>query len=86
MAIFCECREKSVCCPKKRLTVHFGQKGASDYTIHGDDDRKEQYLARHEANERWDDPFTAGSLAKNLLWNKKTLKASIADFKQQFDL
>ena len=34
-------------------TVSFGQKGASDFTKHGNTDRKEAYIARHKKNEDW---------------------------------
>jgi hypothetical protein len=58
----------------------------SDYTIHKDNERKERYLTRHEKNEEWDKPTTPGALSRWILWNKKTLKASIADFKKRFNL
>jgi hypothetical protein len=29
-----------------KKTVHFGQKNASDYTIHNDTERKERYIKR----------------------------------------
>ena len=57
----------------------------SDYTMHKDDERKERYLTRHEKNEEWDKPTTPGALSRWILWNKKTLKASIADFKKRFN-
>lgn len=71
---------------KKIKTVHFGAKGMSDYTIHKDEDRKKRYLDRHRKNENWKDPMTAGSLSKNILWNKETLSSSIKDFKKKFNL
>ena len=71
---------------RKIKTVHFGAKGMSDYTIHKDDDRKKRYLDRHRKNENWKDPMTAGSLSKNILWNKETLSSSIEDFKKKFNL
>tara|TARA_R110001592_G_scaffold32514_2_gene113786 strand:- start:2914 stop:3183 length:270 start_codon:yes stop_codon:yes gene_type:complete len=70
----------------KEKVVSFGQAGASDYTINKDDERKERYLRRHRANEDWNNFLTAGSLSRFILWNKKTLKASIADFKKRFKL
>jgi hypothetical protein len=66
--------------------VHFGQRGAEDYTIHKDDERKRLYLLRHKKNENWNNPMTAGALSRFVLWNKKTLRESIADFKKRFDL
>tara|TARA_B100001094_G_C18142127_1_gene778501 strand:+ start:1223 stop:1498 length:276 start_codon:yes stop_codon:yes gene_type:complete len=68
--------------PKK--TVHFGAAGYEDYTTHGDEERKKSYLARHKPRENWDDPRTAGSLSRWILWNKKSLNASIRDFKNRF--
>jgi len=67
-------------------TVHFGAEGMSDYTLHRDPARKRRYLARHAARENWDDPLTAGSLSRWVLWNKPTRNASIDDFKRRFRL
>jgi hypothetical protein len=69
---------------ERRKTIHFGAKGYSDYTIHKDEERKERYLARHKKRENWRDPTSAGALAALILWNKKTLKASIEDYKRKF--
>jgi hypothetical protein len=66
--------------------VKFGASGYEDYTIHKDPARKERYLQRHKANENWNDPQTAGSLSRWILWNKPTLRESIQDFKQRFNL
>ena len=59
-------------------TIHFGAAGYEDFTTHKDPKRKARYLARHK-NENWDDPETAGFWARHLLWNKDTIKDSIAD-------
>ena len=78
MAIFEDCntgREK---------TVHFGAAGASDFTHHHDEARKQRYLDRHRKNENWNNPTTAGCLSKFILWNKTSLRASIADYKRRF--
>ena len=64
--------------------VHFGAAGAEDFTIHGDEERKRRYLLRHKARENWDDPRTAGALSRWILWNKKSLRESIKDFKKRF--
>ena len=71
---------------KKVKTVHFGLKGGSTYIDHGNDKKKDAYIARHRVNENFNDPMTAGSLSYHILWNKKTLSASIADFKKRFNL
>lgn len=65
-------------------TVHFGAKGYSDYTIHKDDERKNRYLIRHKSNENWNNPLSPGALSRWILWNKKTLRASILDYKKKF--
>ena len=59
-----------------KKTVSFGQKNASDYTLHKNDDRKNRYIDRHKKNENWglSGIETAGLYAKNLLWNKQATK------------
>ena len=64
----------------------FGSFGYSDYLHHKDDERKGRYILRHMKNENWKDPTKAGTLSLYILWNKKTLKASIADYKRKFKL
>ena len=77
---------------KKMKTTHFGQRGASDYTKHGDKERMERYLERHgggfetSTKEDWKDPTTAGSLSRWILWNKPGLKSSFDDYKSRFGL
>ena len=66
--------------------VYFGASGYEDYTIHKDLARKEMYIKRHEKNENWNNPMTAGALSRWILWNKQTLSESIADYKQKFRL
>lgn len=67
-------------------TVHFGQKGYSDYTKHKDYDRMKNYLARHKTRENWGKSgiTTAGFWSRWLLWNKPTLKDSIKDVEKRF--
>ena len=69
----------------KIKTIHFGQEGSSDYTKNKDENRKKAYLARHRKNENWEDPMTAGSLSRWILWNKTSLQASIDDYKKRFN-
>ena len=67
-----------------RKTIYFGAKGASDFTLHKNEERKQGYINRHRKNEDWTDPKTAGFYAKNILWNKPTIQASIKDTNQRF--
>ena len=77
---------------KKIKTTHFGQRGASDYTKHGDKERMQRYLERHgggtttSTKEDWKDPTTAGALSRWILWNKPSLSASFSDYKSRFGL
>ena len=72
---------------EKTTTTHFGARGMSDYTKHGDEERMERYLARHDNDrEDWTDPTTAGALSRWILWNKPSLSASFNDFKKRFNL
>ena len=71
---------------KKIKTTHFGARGMSDYTKHGDKDRMKLYESRHKKNEHWNRPMTAGSLSKNILWNTPSLAGSFNDYKRRFGL
>ena len=66
--------------------THFGAAGMSDYTRHKDPARKKRYEARHRSRENWRNPKSAGSLSKYILWNKPSLRDSIADYKRKFNL
>jgi len=70
----------------KEKKTDFGQAGANDYTITGDEEAKKRYLKRHAKDLNTKDPTRAGYLAIFILWNKKTLKASIQDYKKRFNL
>tara|TARA_R110002126_G_scaffold13083_1_gene55710 strand:+ start:305 stop:601 length:297 start_codon:yes stop_codon:yes gene_type:complete len=70
----------------KTKTIYFGSAGASDFTKNKDEKRKQLYINRHRKRENWTVPDTAGSLAKHILWNKPTLRASITDYKRRFNL
>jgi GNAT superfamily N-acetyltransferase len=69
----------------KEKVVPFGQKGYSDFTKHKDTKRRQRYIDRHSGmGEDWKDPTTPGALSRYILWNKKTLRASLKDFKKKF--
>ena len=69
-----------------KKTIHFGQKGASDMTQHKDEDRKQNYIARHKKREDWTKSGvdTAGFYAKHVLWNKDTLTKSVDNLNKRF--
>ena len=66
--------------------IHFGQRGADDFTTSKDESKKISYLKRHAPREDWSDPNTAGFWSVHLLWNRKTLIESIADIEKRFGL
>ena len=72
---------------KKVKTTHFGLDTGSTYIDHKDEDKKKAYIARHSKNnENWNYYKSAGSLSRYILWNKTSLKDSIADYKKKFNL
>jgi hypothetical protein len=86
-ATFCKCKIKDDCKGTNHKTVHFGLKGSQTYLDHKDKDKREAYLARHKANENWNDPDTAGALSRWILWGPYTsLSKNINYFKNKFKL
>jgi hypothetical protein len=72
-----------------KKTVHFGQEGAEDYTMHKDAARQERYVNRHNnERENWTTSgiTTAGFWSRWLLWNKPSLKASAKDIEKRFNV
>ena len=70
----------------KEKTTQFGAKGMDDFTLTNDEEQKERYQQRHKKDLETGDPTRAGYLAYYLLWNKKTLSASIRDYKSRFGM
>ena len=78
----------------REKTIQFGQRGYNDFILYNKKygmktakQHRTRYLQRHSGmGEHWNRPDTAGALSRWILWNKKTLKASIADYKRKFRL
>lgn len=68
----------------KPLIIPFGQKGYSDFTSNHDENKKMNYIKRHQKRENWDNPFTKGSLSRFLLWETDDLKLNVKLFKKRF--
>lgn len=68
------------------LKVHFGSAGGTTYIDGASDNAKKNYLLRHKVNENWEDCKSAGSLSRYILWNKRTFKDSLADYRSRFDV
>jgi hypothetical protein len=67
----------------KKKIVHFGSAGMSDYTKHNTIDRRNRYIFRHYKDLKTNDPTRAGYLSMFVLWNKKSLQASIVDYRRR---
>ena len=61
-------------------TVHFGQRGVSDFTVHRDEALRQAYIARHGRKENWGGAgvMTPGWRSRHLLWEKRNLRAAAA--------
>jgi hypothetical protein len=71
---------------KKIKTTHFGASGMNDYTITNDNEAKNRYIARHSANENFNNYMSAGSLSRWILWHKPSISASYNDYIKKFGL
>ena len=73
--------------PRLDHTHHFGDNRYEDYTNHGNEKRKSNYLARH-FNENWTESgiYTAGFQSRWLLWNKSSIKESVKDIEKKFNV
>ena len=65
--------------------ISFGDDRYTDYTINKNDKQKELYLNRHKT-EDWTNLNKAGAWSRYILWNRKTLKASIKDMEKLFKI
>ena len=78
--------------PNGRLkSVHFGAKGYQNYggvgkERHLSEERKKRYIKRHKGKENWNDPTTAGSLSRWILWHKKSFREGVKAYKKRFNL
>lgn len=70
----------------KMYTRKFGAAGMSDYTLHKDKERRERYISRHKKDLRTNDPMKPGYLSMYILWNKPSVKASLADYKRRLNI
>ena len=67
-------------------TVHFGARAYTDFTQGASLEQKEAYLARHRKREDWGRSgiATAGFYARWVLWNRRSVSASVADLNSKF--
>lgn len=74
----------------KEKKIHFGQKGADDYTLTKDKEQRQRYRTRHKKDlltENNKKGLGSGALSFYLLWGDSTsLKKNISDYKKRFNL
>lgn len=70
----------------KEYIRKFGAEGMSDFTMHKDINRRERYISRHKKDLKTNDPMKPGYLSMYILWNKPTIKASLADYKRRLNI
>jgi hypothetical protein len=69
-----------------RKTIHFGDINGSTYIDHHDKDKRDNYIARHEVREDWNN-INAGSLSRYLLWgDSKDLKTNLIKYLNKFNI
>ena len=69
--------------------IHFGFKGGSTYIDHKDKEKRKNYIARHEVNEKkfYNDPYRPATLSRFILWGNATnLNQAIKDYEKKFNV
>lgn len=72
----------------RQKVIHFGfnNNTKNDYTKHKDLKRRNRYIFRHHKDLKTGNPARAGYLSMFVLWNKPSLKASIADYRRRLGI
>lgn len=70
----------------RKKVVHFGASGMSDFTKNKNIIRRNRYIFRHHKDLNTKDPARAGYLSMFILWNKKSLQASIRDYRRRLGI
>jgi len=70
----------------RRKVIHFGAKGASDFTKHHDIARRKRYITRHRKDLGTGNPARAGYLSMFVLWNKPTVAGGIRDYRRRLNV
>ena len=71
----------------KNYLLSFGDNRYSDYTMHKDDDRKNNYWSRHGKEDHSAKNIkSAAFMSAHLLWGKPTLQVPISDGNKIFNI
>ena len=80
------CKGESKCCDKEKKKVHFGDNRYSDFTMHKDTKRRENYRSRHASGKNAK-AYTPNALAYHILWGDSTsLQENIKSFKKKYNV
>lgn len=66
------------------LKTHFGQPGGYTYADGASEETRKAYIARHKVREDWNDPYSAGALARFILWEHRSIKKAVEEFNKRF--
>ena len=67
--------------------VSFGAKEAKTYVDSASDKTKAAWIARHKVRGTFNNPKSASSLAKHILWGPtKSVRSNLKSFKRKFSL
>jgi hypothetical protein len=65
--------------------VQFGQRGATTFVDGATEETRKNWIARHKVRSDFNDPYSAGSLAKHILWGEsKSIDANVRAFNRKF--
>ena len=67
--------------------VSFGQPGATTYADGASEAKRRSYLARHNpavTREDWENPYSAGSLSRWILWSEPSVIAGLRAYRRRF--
>ena len=64
--------------------IHFGQRGAEDFTMHKDERRKAAYLSRH-AKEDWTNPLKPAWWSRWLLWEHDDYDKALEEVRKKLE-
>jgi hypothetical protein len=68
------------------LKVHFGQPGGNTYVDGASEETRKNYIARHKVNENWKDPYSAGALARFILWEHRSIKKAVEEYNKKIKI
>jgi hypothetical protein len=72
----------------REKNINIGARGMDDFTKTKDVEQKKRYIERHRARENWTQSgiLSSGFWSRWLLWNKPTLRESVADVRDRFSI